>query len=155
MDPVVVLHYYRRFQALSANIRLGCKCVEVTNTIGYIATISIRVLELFYGKSHSCCIQNTLFSAYLTNRPSKLVLDYIRQERIARGTHTGLLGQIVSFKENEVLWIWSVDVISTTLYFLWNFGMGPNKLELHYTEWKNCHVQTLSLIGPNRKLQRK
>ncbi len=103
MDPIVGLHYYRKFLALSANIRLGCKCLEVTNTIGYNATISIRVLELFYGKSHSCCIHNTLFSSYLTNRHSKLVLDYIRQERIARGTHTGLLGQIESYKENEVL----------------------------------------------------
>ncbi len=96
MDPVVGLHYYRRFLALSANIRLGCKCLEVTNTIGYNATISIRVLELFCGKSHSCCIHNTLFFSYLTNGPSKLVLDYIRQERIARGTHSGLFERIVS-----------------------------------------------------------
>ncbi len=57
------------------------------------------------------------------------MLDYTLEESIARDRKYHLLSPIVSYEENEMFWLWSLDVIFTKLYFL----HGPSKIVLHYT----------------------
>ncbi len=45
---------------------------------------------------------------------SKLVLQYSKLEMIIRYKNSSLLGPFVSYKENEVLWIWCQNLIRNT-----------------------------------------
>jgi hypothetical protein len=59
------------------------------------------------------------------------VLHYTKLERLARDKHSGLLGQPVSYEENEVLWIWPRNLYSQHFISFVTYEWAQYKL-LHY-----------------------
>jgi hypothetical protein len=70
-------------------------------------------------------IHNTYFSSYLSNETNKLVLHYTRLQRLDRDKRSSLLGSLVSYKDDEVLYIGLPGGVFTTLHCLPNLQIGP------------------------------
>ncbi len=52
------------------------------------------------------------------------MVHYISPERLAMEKYSSLLSPFVSYKANEVLWIWTPGAVYT-LHFLRKFPIGP------------------------------
>ncbi len=59
---------------------------------------------------------NTPFSLQLTNQPNKLDHSITQLETLTSDKHSTLLGQFLSYKENEVLWIRTINRNNYSLY---------------------------------------
>jgi hypothetical protein len=102
-----------------------------------------------YGEGHWDCISNASFCSCLMEVPNKMVLHYTKLQRLARNKHTSLLGPIVSYKENELLWGGSLGLYCSYVMKV------PKKIMLHYTKLeslaRNKHTSLLGLFVSYRE----
>jgi hypothetical protein len=60
-------------------------------------------LSLIFSKKAGTILNNTPFSSELMNRPSKLECSISQLESLTSDKHSDLLGQCLSYEENEVV----------------------------------------------------
>ncbi len=90
------------------------------------------------------------------NEPIEEVFHCNRLERLARDKHSSLLGSFVSYKQNDVFWMWSLGlIVFSKLYFRLNLRMGPLNKWFITLGWEGLQGQTLLLTGLICKLRTK
>jgi hypothetical protein len=104
--PNKMVSHYTKLQMLASN--------KHTSLLGlFISYKENEVLWIF-----SLGVYSQYFIFYITQEYSnEILLQYTKLESFARNKHTRLLGLFISYKENEVFWIFSLGLYSYSFIF--------------------------------------